>query len=240
MLLLSVAACKRDEIDPAATANINVINVAVDAGAVKVATANESFIWRPLPSLNYSASTSIGAYPGTNSIQVVSATDTTKMLYSATAELKMVNTLYLTGQSPNIEGVFVAEDNVPFGIAGITANAENVMYIRFVNLCPNAGPINVKISNASGDEVSSLAYKGFTDFKKYVAAQATTSPAVPQTPDYLFQFRDVATNTLLASATVGVTTNRYRTLSLILKGLKGATGTNAPGILQVNYHYDRP
>jgi hypothetical protein len=73
-----------------------------------------------------------------------------------------------------------------------------------------------------------LAYKGITDFKKYVALTTT--------PNYVFQVRDGITNAVLASFTLNTNSNRYKTVSLVISGLMGTTsGANAFAVFLVTY-----
>ena len=58
--------------------------------------------------------------------------------------------------------------------------------IRFVNLSAGSNPISINLEgNSNGSEVSNLAYKGISGFKKYVNNSTTG--------DYLFVVRDATT-----------------------------------------------
>ncbi|MET1055801.1 MAG: hypothetical protein ABWY16_10880 [Pedobacter sp.] len=228
ILLFLGAACEKDNDEIKATANITVINAAVGTGAVRVNPgAGSGFAYSKASDLGYGSSSVYGAFRGQNTVTVVSATDTTKTLFIRSVELQSINSLYIAGQSPTIDTIFRAEKNLPY-IQSSVLSPDSSVYIRFVNLSPNSTPLNITIRAAASNEVSALAYKGISEFKKYASKTASTS--------YIFEVRDAATNTLRSTLTFNATTNRYKTLSLVIRGLMGTTtGTDAFGIFQVNY-----
>lgn len=228
ILLFLSAACEKDKDEIKATANIMVINAAVGAGSVRVNPgAGSGFAYSKASDLGYGSSAVFGAFRGTNNITVVSSTDTTKTLFSRSVNLTSISSLYLAGQTPTVDTLFRPESNLPY-IQASVLNPDSSVYIRFVNLSPNSTPLNITIRSAAANEVSALAYKGISDFKKYASKTASTS--------YIFEVRDAATNTLRSTLTFNATTNRYKTLSLVIRGLMGTTtGTDAFGIFQVNY-----
>ena len=105
---------------------------------------------------------------------------------------------------------------------------DSSIYLRFVNLSPNSTPVKINIRSNSINEVADLGYKGVSDFKKYKALGAT--------PNYIFEVRDVTSNAVLATYTLTVSSARFRTIAIVIKGLKGtSTGTDAFSLFQVNY-----
>lgn len=228
MLLFLVSACKDDNnFEPTATANITVVNAAVDAGPIKVnAGASSAFSYAKATALAYGASARYANYVGTYPITVVSSTDTTKTLFSRTIDLKPISTLYLAGQSPTIDTMYRVETNFPF-IQATDINAEFAGYVRFVNLSPNSPALNIKLTTVTTNEATGLAYKGITPFIKY--------PALTTTANYVFEIRNATTNTVLTTISLSSATIRFKTISIIIRGLVGGTGTNAFGTLQVSY-----
>jgi hypothetical protein len=228
ILLFLGAACEKDDNEIKATANITVINAAVGAGAVRVNPgAGVGFSYARASDIGYGSSSVFGAFRGNNAVTVVSATDTTKAFFTRTVDLQSINSLYISGQTTTIDTMFRAETNIPY-IQSSVLSPDSSVYIRFVNLSPNSTPLNINIRSAASNEVSSLAYKGISEFKKYASKTASTT--------YIFEVRDAATNTLRSTLTFNATTNRYKTLSLIIRGLMGTTtGTDAFGTFQVNY-----
>lgn len=221
------------------TASINVVHAAIDAGSVKVNPgAASNFTWAKSGQVGYSSNIYTLTLPGSRTITVVNGADTTKTWISKQVEVQAVNTLYLAGQAPVVEGIFVAENNLPY----ITPyGTDNSAYIRFVNLSPNSPALNINIQGTVSNEVTALTYKGISAFKKYVTAPSIpgygTTPAVPATPNYLFEIRDASTNALLFTYTLNAVNNRFKTITLVIKGLvtnPATTGTNAFGLFQVN------
>lgn len=228
MMLFMVTSCEKNDYDFKQTASIIVINTAVGNGSIRVnAGAGSSFAYSKATDIAYSASALYGAYTGTNTINVVSSTDSTKSFFNRTVDLQTVSTLYITGQSPTIDTLFRTERNLPY-LSGSVTNPDNSLYLRFVNLSPNSPALNINIKTAITNEVTGLAYKGISSFKKYEALTTTAN--------YVYEVRDATTNAILTTFTLTTSSNRYKTISLIIKGLVGTTtGTNAFGILQVNY-----
>ena len=228
IILLFASSCEKDNNDPKGTSNVNIINATVGGGAIKANVgAGTSFVYSKATDLAFGTSGVYGAYLGSNTIKIVSSTDTTKIVFNRTIDLQPISTLYIAGQTPNIDTLFRVEKSLPFIPVSLT-NPDNSIYIRFVNLSPNSTPLNITIRSAATNEVTALGYKGISDFKKY-DAQSTT-------PNYIFEVRDAATNTLRATLTLNTNNNRFKTIALIVKGLMGTTtGTDAFGLFQVNY-----
>lgn len=203
--------CKKDSPKYFATSSINVVNAAVNGGPIKVnAGANSSFNYRSALNIAYNTYAVSSAFTGSNTITVVSAIDTTKTFFQRTVNLQPINTLYIFGQAPAIDTVFRVETNFP-AINQSAPNPDNSMYVRFVNLSPTSSSVNVNIKSVTTNEVTALNYKGISDFIKY--------PALTTTPNYVFEFRDPATNVLLASSLVVPNNSRFKTMSVILTGI---------------------
>jgi len=230
MFLFLGSACERDDYEFKQTASITVINAIVDNGPVKVNPgAGSGFAYSKVIDLAYGASGVYGAFTGNNNLTVVKSTDTTKTLFQRTIDLKPISTLYLAGQSPNIDTIFRVENNFPY-IQSSAASPDNSIYIRFVNLSPTSTPLNINIRSVTTNEVTALAYKGITDFKKY-AALTTTG-------DYIFEIREASTNTIKATVTIQPNTYRFKTISIVMRGLlttPATTGTNAFATFIVSY-----
>lgn len=228
IFLLSGTSCEKDTIEPTATSNITVVNAAVDNGAIKVnAGAASDFTYAKATDLAFGASFSYGSYTGPKTITVVKSPDTTKSLFSRLIDLKAISTLYIAGQSPIIDTMYRVETNLPY-LSSNPSNPDYSMYIRFVNLSPNSPSLNVNIRTVTTKEVTGLAYQGISEFKKYVALTTTAN--------YVFEVTDPVTNAVLSTFTLNTNSNRFKTISLIIKGLKGTTtGVNAFGVFQVNY-----
>lgn len=228
ILLFLGAACKKDDTKYSATSDVFVINAAVGAGSIRVNPGSGgSFSYAKAADIAYGASNTYPGFVGNTTITVVSSADTTKTLAQNSLNVQPINTLYISGQSPTIDTMFRVEKNLPY-IAGSVINADSSLYIRFVNLSPNSTPLNVNIKAATSNVTSNLGYKGISDFVKY-SAKATSGT-------YTFEFRDPATNTLLATYPINSNSFRYRTIAIIVKGLSGtSSGANAFGVFQINY-----
>jgi len=232
LLLFLGSACERDDYEFRATANITVINAASGNGAVKVNPgAGSGFAYSKALDVANGASGVFGAFTGSNTITVVKSLDTTTKLFQRTVDLKAISTLYIAGTSTAVDTIFRTESNFPY-INSSAANAEAAMYIRFVNLSPNSGTVNIRIAEAATNEVTALAYKEISEFKKYAAP--TTSSSVT------FEIRNANNTVTLATATVNYSNTRYKTASIIFRGvLPEAPETPSPfpvGTFQVTYN----
>lgn len=230
ILLFLGWSCKKDNPDYKGTANIYVINASIGNGAVRVNPgAGSGFAYAKATDLAYNASSVYGAFTGSNTITVVSSTDTTKAFFSKTVDLKPANTIYLAGQAPTVDTLFRVEDNLPY-IQAAVVSPDSSMYIRFVNLSPTSPAVKVLIKSGTTNEVDALPYKGISAFKKY--------PAKVTTASYIFEVRNATTNELMTSVTIAPNNNRFKTISLVMRGIyvvSPATTTTPFGILQVNY-----
>jgi len=211
ILLFLGSACEKDDNEIKGTANITVINAAIGNGAIRVNPGlGGGFSYAKASDIAYGTSAGVGAFTGTNNITVVKTTDTTNILFQRSIALQPISTLYISGQAPAIDTMYRVESNFPY-IQASKLDADNSVYIRFVNLSPNSAPLNVNIRSSVTNEVSGLAYKGITAFKKYDAPTTAAS--------YIFEVRDAATNIVIFTYTLPLATFRYKTLSIVIGGL---------------------
>ena len=162
-----------------------------------------------------------GAYSGDQALTIYHYPDTgahSTPLFNLTLHLQpgTIHTLFLTGTMSAPDTLFTT-DQPPYH-----PPSDSSMGIRFVNLSPGSAPISVNITGgAYGSEVSSLPYKGITDFISYSATADVSH--------YNFEIRDAASGTLIGSLDVtGVNypinswspnIRRYRNFTLALLGL---------------------
>lgn len=232
VLLFLISSCEKENYTIKGTANITVINAAPDAGSIKVnAGAGSAFAYAKASDIAFGGNALYGAFTGSNSVKVVSSTDSTKILFNRTIDLQPISTIYIAGLLPNIDTVFRVEKSIPV-IQTAAIRPDSSVYVRFVNLSPNSTSLNVKIRDAATNEVTALGYKGVSEFKKYAAKTSSTT--------YAFEIRDVATNTVQSTLTFNATSNRYKTITIVIKGTMklgtapAGTGNNAFGTFQVN------
>ena len=103
--------------------------------------------------------------------------------------LNSIQTLFLAGNLNQPDTFLVKDEPLSFAIE------DSSMSFRFVNLSPGSTAVSVNLQGeASGSEVASLAYKNITTFRKY-RADASVS-------EYIFEFRDAATEELLTTLPV--------------------------------------
>src|SRR5262249_2349319 len=110
----------------------------------------------------------------------------------------------------------------------INTSADSVVNVRFANLSPNSGPLKIKIANAATNEVDYLSLRDVSNFKAYNALLSSTT--------YSFQIRDAATDALITTYMFTAnSTNRFKNVMLVIKGLRNGTGNDVFGVFAVNY-----
>jgi hypothetical protein len=218
--LLAVS-CKKNNTDVPLLASVNVVHAVVNAPTVKVNTTGATVTYLTFAdSINYGAAKAY-AIPGRANVPfaIVSTKDTTKPLFNASFAIGEGETysLFLAGQYPQCDTVWVRDY--------ISNYTDSLVGVRFINLSPNSSAININIKGNTGLEATGLAYKQITAFKTY--------PAKSTNGSYIFEVRDAATGNLLTTFTLTIA--RFHNHTLVIKGLAGATGTNALGIFAENH-----
>jgi hypothetical protein len=220
--------CKKDEVKAPDLANINVVNAAVNAGTVKVNNFGVPVIWATYSganaTVNFSAFKNYTVNAGNAPITIVPTSDTLTPIYNNSIATTGgdVYSLYLAGQNPTYEAILVKE-TIP-----AIAYTDSSVNVRVINLVANSTPINVTLSTTTTvNEFADLAYKQSSPFKNYAAKVANGA-------NYAFQIRKASDNSVLATGTVTLASTRFHSVTLVFKGLIGGTGTNVPGVLQVN------
>ncbi|MDB5141646.1 MAG: hypothetical protein JWQ66_359 [Mucilaginibacter sp.] len=228
---VSLFACKKS-VDPVTLDGgaINITN-AVVGGATITFSTNSSII----SSNNTIGSNSAALLPiasGQTAVTVgvpaVAATATAAAIpavvyYNQTLTVdKSANySLFLTGTSVSVIDNVLIKENFQ------RTYADSVCGIRFINLAPGSNPISVNIKGgANASEVTSLAYKAYSNFKQY--------PAKSVNKTILFEIRDATTGALLYPTNgSGYTVNvpYFHNVTLVYRG----NGTNVGIILDNNY-----
>jgi|GEM_PF-765450 hypothetical protein len=94
-----------------------------------------------------------------------------------------IYSLYLCGMDTTSPDYLFTTDTLPYH-----GPTDSVVGIRFVNLSAGSNAISINLEGSPyGSEVSSLSYKGITQFKSYTCNSAMTDSG------YLFVVRDMAT-----------------------------------------------
>ncbi len=240
-MVLLFAACSKNEVSRAGSASLVIFNGIAGTNPIRTSfstvgptvfnTANVMFYASFTPNTNLYHPIA-GAVP----LRLYHQPDTmpqSNPLYSLDLNLPegSIHSLFLTGTASAPESVLVKDELLYFP-AG-----DSAMGIRFVNLVPDNIPVSINTSSQTqGSEVSDLAYKGVTAFKKY--------PVKMDVADYVFEFRHATTGSLIASyATTEIANNGqlypnawiYKNFALALVGRLNGTGTQAPRIIRITY-----
>lgn len=227
--------CKK-ETDPPGVASLTIVNAVTGSTTLVSNFKGEGH-------LDYSKAARIGyqrymksvleANAGPHRLRFFPFSDTTDKgtLFDLQLDLPLssIHTLFLAGTMDAPESVMIRDEEIPFYPAG-----DSTMGIRFMNLSKGSAPLNINIAGlADGSEVTGLAYKSITPFKRYPVSQTLQ--------DYFFEFRDAATGTVLANFTTpGLNQTApnnwvFRNFTVVLTGKPGETGPLAPAAFLVEH-----
>lgn len=228
LLIVTVMSCKKTNVDlPSGGSSLTIVNALVGSSPL-VPNFNYNVALRYYSrgqQIGYGSSFEFGNQSGELPLSLAQISDTVNTVFKSVVNLpkNTISSLFITGTLTTPES-FQTTDNPPYH-----APADSTVGIRFVNLSPGSSPVSVNIQGAAnGSEVTTLAYKGITAFKNYAATYNIGS--------YTFEFRDVATGTLLASYKLSGVNNgdgkntsqntvRWKNITVALRGLPGSQGT---------------
>lgn len=131
-------------------------------------------------------------------------------------ETEKYYTLAAAGTAAAPTGVLIPDD--------LTVPTDAKNYVRILNLVSNGPAIDLAVGTGT-PIITNIAYKAVSD---YVAIDPN-----PATAPYAFQMRETGKTTQLGATVNFNTQNRGRKYTLILRGLVGRTGAQAPTITQV-------
>ncbi|MCR8556962.1 DUF4397 domain-containing protein [Mucilaginibacter sp. BJC16-A38] len=227
-MILWAPSCKKNDVQlPSGGSSITIVNALVGSSSL-VANFNYNVqlkYYATAQQISYASAFEFGYYSGNLPLALSDLTDTTHDVFKQIVPLpkNTIGSLYITGTLAAPES-FQSTDHPPYH-----APADSTVGIRFVNLSPGSSPVSVNIQGAAnGSEVTTLAYKNITAFKNYAATYNISS--------YTFEFRDVATGTLLTTYTLSGVNNgdngdqnqnnvRWKNITIALSGLPGSQGT---------------
>lgn len=218
--------CKKEKTKE--VASLQMVNAAVGFNALKVnATGNPANFTTYPDSLTYAESIMRGVLLSTKSIEVGSSKSVAPILsLSQDFVSGGMYSLYLTGQSPNLEAILRKEE--PYPLYNVSDSA---FAVRAINLISNSGPLKVTLSRtASVNEFEGIAYKQQTAFKKYALKAVDAKLA------FNFQLRNennVVLNTYRFSASV-LQASRFKAVTLALCGQIGGIFPNQPQMILIS------
>lgn len=195
-ITLIIASCRKTEIQAPGVASLTIINAVPEINElVPNFSGTET-----LPNYYYNAKRilyntfqpdyQLSAYSGEQRLVLYNYPDTlpkSTPVADLTLSLPVgsISTLFITGTAARPDTLFTA-DQPPYYLL-----TDTVMGVRFINLSPGSQPISINIQGeAAGSGISSLPYKGVSEFKRY--------PATSNISSYTFEFRDQASGKLLA------------------------------------------
>lgn len=234
VFLIALNACKKSyDKTETSMVSVNVINASLDVQAIKVNPLAKSISWKSIADqVSYGSNKFYYAPMGATTFKAVAASDTTKLLLNSNLNLTgKVYTLFLLGNSTSMEPMLTEETDFPYiRLDQIKPpSTDSVVNVRFANLSANSPTLKINIQGNTVSETSNLAYKNIGSWRAYDNKASV---------NYTFEIRNASTNDLILTYSFGArTSNRFRSVTLIIKGIYGtATGVNAFGVSQVNYY----
>lgn len=239
LLIFSLASCNKD-VATEGTASLSIINAIPGSNDLLPNFKQDGAIpYRQAAVLRYKnffmTDNRMRYYSGHQRLRIFQMPDTTSKdqpLFDLNIDLPVgsIHTLFLTGSPDAPDTLMIRNEQIPFFPQG-----DSTMAIRFVNLSKGSAPVSVNIRGlADGSEVQNLGYKSITGFVHY--------PVRLQLQNYVFEFRDAASGTLLASyTTLGLqqtTPNPwiFKSFTIAFTGIPGTTGATAPDVFLVPHY----
>ncbi|WP_143310600.1 DUF4397 domain-containing protein [Chitinophaga vietnamensis] len=239
-LLLSclLAACGKESTPPSGTASLNIVNAVVGSSQLAPnfsGSASYDFYRVLLAEYgHYIANSShYSSFRGEQPLWIYNYPDTTSkdqplLKLQLHMPVGSMQTLFVTGTLAKPDSL-LTQDQLPYH-----ALSDSTTGIRFVNLSPGSQPIKVVMRGKSSPEVASMAYKTASGFIAY--------PFKSGNKNFVFEFRDAASDALIATYTVSDVPdpidpvnwpNQNVTLALI--GAPGQSGAWAQKVMPIQY-----
>jgi hypothetical protein len=218
-IVLLSCACKRDVFTTTPLASLRIVNMVTGGGPVKLRSYTTTIANNAASYLGIFPDSSLYVYPDGDSLHPWFRTDKATLI-----EEDQSYSLFLGGTPANVSAKLIKE-NIPI-------RRDSTAGIRFINLSPDSGPVNVILSTTPGvSEFFNIAFGEITDFKSFPATITNTT--------YTFQVINPANNKVLASitmsgASVSTFVPRFKNVTLVFRGK--VTGTPAAGITRVNHY----
>jgi hypothetical protein len=232
LLGMGIISCKKEAVPPGA-ASLIIMNAISESNTIVMNFNGTAPIWYlNAAKIDYKGTASFSSYTGTQPLGIYEYPDTTTSdlpLYNLSLSLPVgsIKTLVLTGTKAKPDSLMI-NDNLPF-----YEPADSAMGIRLIHAATGTGPVKVMLKGDPQKElVQQLAFKNHTGFFKM--------PVTKGIADYVLEFRDANSNTLIASYTAtgvgGFDTDNNpwlrRNFSLVLIGTAGGT---APAIAEIRH-----
>lgn len=241
LALLSGGCRKNQNIPSDNVAAINVINGiisediqlemngSINKSGVNSSSSNNSIV-------SYGSNVIFYANPGVAEIKFQKPIDQTNLLAgNFTFKKGAFYTLLLAGTSENPESVIIDDSSMPiFDLSKQPESSDSVVYVRFINLSPDAQTIDVGIQGFSANEVNHLSFKQASPFKTYPAKIVSYVGSIGYST-ITFEFKEG--NNLLATYTLFIYSpfTRFKNIALVLNGMKTpGSGQSGLSVSQVS------
>ena len=157
----------------------------------------------------YGGSMEFSSYTGSQPVAIASETDTSVEEWSGTLNLSVgsIYSLYFTGLDTMHIDTLLTQDSPPNYAMG-----DSSVGIRFIHLAQQTDPVTVDIMGRADTLVSTIGYKGVTDF---FTLSATSNDA--GSTGYTFEFRDAMTGVVLSTYAYRKL-NYFKSITVVLGG----------------------
>ena len=241
LLMSSLISCEKSDPVPPVSSSLTIVNAIPGAGQL-VCNFNYNYTLQyyktAQPIASYASTTTppyweFAGYIGDIPLSVSQLTDTTHTVFKGVIHVDAgsVHSLFLTGTLTTPDSVYTTDV--------VSAITDSLVAVRFINLSTGSKPVNIDVLTAGvagAPIVSGLAYRAHTAFMPFVVKKAT-----PATGNYVFEFRDAATNAVLTTYKLdkllpsgSITGKIFKNVTIGFEGVPGGAGANIQTALLVN------
>jgi hypothetical protein len=237
LLLSAFASCKKNVIEPVQSSSLTIVNtIAGHDTLITNFDGNKQLqYFVTAASVLPGSFNTFSGYMGDIPLAISLANDTTHSIYRQTLNLtpNSIHTLFFMGTSTTPD-MLLTNDNVQ-------SPTDSVVKVRFVNISTGSNPVSINLRGSLQQPLASnLTYKSITDFQSFPAKRNN-----PISDSYVFEIRDAASQTLLATYTMTgllpftspgkITIGKvFRSYTIAFSGVPGGTGTDAQGAILIN------
>lgn len=223
-----ISCTKKNIVSPVPVSAVTIVDAIDYNGSLIPDFSSDSIEWFSMAqTIGYGNAFEYSVPSGSVPLMVFPSTDTLNNIFSGKFDFKpgAIYSIFFSGTSlsnnHNDFDTLLVQDIIPYYPLGDSSTG-----VRFVNLCVGSNPVNVNIQGSQNKfEIRNLPYKGVSQFITY--------PASGNVSDYLFEFRDAQSGSLIASYDYN-SLACFHSVTLVLCGAAGDLSNDAPMVFQVD------
>jgi hypothetical protein len=215
------ASCKKDINIVSSIASLTVINASTDNPSI-VGMISDTIVpfYLNLAPISYQSFAEYGYPAGNVPLILVSAADTTQVLFQGKFNLQAGGTysFYVVGKFKALDTLFMQDKIINY--------SDSLAGVRFINLLPGSRSVSINLQSnlPTQTEFANLSYKQITPFETYPDTSCITS--------YNFEVRDQTSGNLLTTFSWNFTVHKNNTL--VISGSENPASPVPINVFQVN------